>query len=111
MSSQVGPEPVFPDHSSAWDGRRRSKIATDRAMTGATLDWVISLPMHIRPKQICDRYPRIANSLASVWSDRSACVAMLRSLLDDGRARRRGFPVILRQEIQCLADYRDKRRD
>lgn len=80
-------------------------------MTGATLDWVISLPMHIRPKQICDRHPRIANSLAAVWSDRTACLAMLQSLLDDGRARRRGFPVVLRHEIQCLVDFREKRRD
>lgn len=80
-------------------------------MTGATLDWVISLPMHIRPKQICDRYPRIANSLAAVWSDRDASLTMLRGLLDDGRARRRGFPVILRQEIQCLTEFREKKRD
>jgi hypothetical protein len=80
-------------------------------MTGTTLDWVISLPMHIRPRQLCDRYPRIANSLASVWPDREACLAMLKSLLDDGRARRRGFPVILRNEIQSLADHREKKRD
>ena len=103
-----GGEPVYPDHSASWDGRRRSKIATDRAMTGATLDWVISLPAHLRPKQICDRYPRIANSLAAVWKDREACIAMLTSLVSDGRPRRRGFPVVLRQEIQSLIDYRDK---
>jgi hypothetical protein len=77
-------------------------------MTGTTLDWVISLPAHLRPKQICDRFPRIANSLAAVWKDRPVCMTMLHSLLSDSRSRRRGFPVILRQEIQSLIEYRDK---
>ena len=106
--AQTSGGPAYPDNSSAWDGRRRSKVATDRALTGAALDWMISLPMHIRPKQLCDRYPRIANSVAAVWKDRQACLLMLKSLLEDNRARRRGFPVILRQEIQSLVDYRDK---
>jgi hypothetical protein len=101
-------DPSFADRSAAWDGRRRSKIPTDRAMSGVTLDWVIALPTHLRPKQVCDRYPRIANSLAAVWKDREACVAMLISLLADQRVHRRGFPVVLRQEIQSLLDYREK---
>jgi hypothetical protein len=77
-------------------------------MSGATLDWVIALPAHLRPKQICDRYPRIANSLASAWKDREACISMLTSLLADQRVHRRGFPVVLRQEIRSLLDYREK---
>ena len=94
--------PIYPDHSSSWDGRRRSKTPTDKAMSGTTLDWVISLPAHLRPKQICNRFPRIANSLAAVWKDRAACLSMLSGLLADGRTRRRGFPIVLRQEIQSL---------
>jgi hypothetical protein len=91
-----------------WDGRRRAKVATDRAMSGATLDWVIALPAHLRPKQLCDKYPRIANRLAAAWADHDACIALLVGLLDDSRERRRGFPVVLRQEVQRLIEYRQK---
>ena len=107
-STTVRAEPTYPDHSSAWDGRRRSKMVTDRALTGAALDWLISLPAHLRPKQLCDRFPRIANSLALAWKDRPGCLAMLTALLGDARERRRGFPVVLRQEIQRLVEYREK---
>lgn len=96
------------DRSATWDGRRRVKIASDKAMTGVTLDWVISLPAHLRPKQLTDRIPRIANSLAAVWKDRAACLAMLTDLLTDQRQRRRGFSVVLRQEIERLLEYRQK---
>ena len=101
-------EPTYPDHSSTWDGRRRAKVPSDKAMTGSTLDWVISLPAHLRPKQLCDRLPRVANSLAAVWKDRTACLAMLAGFQADSRASRRGFPVVLREEIQRLFEYRDK---
>lgn len=101
-------QPIDADHSSVWDGRRRNKMVTDRALTGAALDWLISLPPHLRPKQLCDRHPRIANSLAAVWKTRDACLTMLTDLLGDARGRRRGFPIVLRQEIQRLAEYRER---
>jgi hypothetical protein len=107
MSARV--DPAFPDHSGQWDGRRRAKTATDRAMTGAALEWVMSLPAHLRPKQLCDRFPRIANMLAGVWTDRVACLQALTALVEDKRGRRRGFPVVLRQEIQRLIEYREKK--
>jgi hypothetical protein len=99
---------IGPDRSDSGsrDARRRAPAATDRAMTGATLEWVISLPMQVRPRQLCDRFPRIANTLARLWADETACVETLAGLLADDRGRRRGFPVVLRQEIERLMAYR-----
>ncbi|HEY1393248.1 MAG TPA: hypothetical protein VFV25_07715, partial [Methylibium sp.] len=52
-----------------WDARRRKPMATDRALAGSTMDWVMGLTPGLRPRVLCERFPRIANALAACWLD------------------------------------------
>jgi hypothetical protein len=84
-----------------WEQRRRKPVPTDRALQGATIDWLLKLPLSLRPRELCDRYPRAANALATAWhgSERDA---VLDDLLCDRRGRRRGFPPEVRSELEAL---------
>jgi hypothetical protein len=84
-----------------WEQRRRKPVPTDRALQGATIDWLLNLPLSLRPRELCDRYPRAANALAAAWrgSERGA---VLDDLLCDRRGRRRGFPPEVRSELEAL---------
>jgi hypothetical protein len=86
----------------SWDSRRRKPLPTDRALTGATIDWLLALPLSIRPITLCDRLPRVANLLAATWGDLPARAAMLDSLLNSSRRGRIGFPVDIQREIEAL---------
>ncbi len=84
-----------------WEQRRRKPVPTDRALQGVTIDWMLKLPLSLRPRELCDRYPRAANALATAWctSERDA---VLDDLLSDRRGRRRGFPPEVRSELEAL---------
>lgn len=85
-----------------WATRRRKPGPSDRALQGATIDWLLALPPSLRPKELCERFPRIANGLASVWHDQVRRQAMLAELLEDRRGKRAGFPPKVRAEIEAL---------
>jgi hypothetical protein len=89
-----------------WEGRRRTPVATDRALAGPTIDWVIGLPSHLRPAQLCEHFPRIANLMASVWHDQRRCDAVFASLLTDTRGSRHGFPATIEHEVHRLSAFR-----
>ncbi len=86
-----------------WDSRRRKPQVTDRALTGAAIDWLLALPPDLRPKALCERYPRVANALAAVWPDRADRHAAIERLVNDERGQRAGFPHAIRMEIETLA--------
>ena len=88
-----------------WESRRRTPVASDRALTGETIDWVISLPPQLRPTHLCETFPRIANLMASVWADQRRCDALFASLLTDTRGSRHGFPASVEQEVQRLSAF------
>lgn len=85
-----------------WVRKRRKPTATDRAMTGDAMAWVLNLPAWLRPKALCDRYPRVANNLAASWSNPATRHETLSDLLHDRRGGRRGFPPDVRGEIEAL---------
>ena len=85
-----------------WLERRRKPTATDRALTGTAIDWLLGLPQQLRPSVTCERFPRIVNALAAAWAQPSDRNALLDSLLGDGRSHRAGFPAPVRQEIEAL---------
>jgi hypothetical protein len=85
-----------------WESRRRKPEVTDRALTGATIDWVLALPPDLRPKVLCERFPRVANALAAAWPDRGDRRAALERLANDDRGQRAGFPHPVRVEIETL---------
>lgn len=89
-----------------WEMRRHRPGPTDRALAGSTIDWLIALPLALRPKALCDTYPRAANAIAAAWHAPS-CPAVLDELLESKRPGRRGFPPEIRAEIQALRDALD----
>jgi hypothetical protein len=96
---------MAPDY---WTARRRSAVPTDRALTGEAMDWVVHLPAELRPIELCERYPRVANAIAQTWAQRAYCESLLAGMLTDKRGRRRGFPAEVQLEIERLASYRAK---
>ena len=90
-----------------WIDRRRKATPNDRALTGASIDWLIGLPSNIRPTKLCNQFPRIANALAEAWRDPWRCDGLLQSLANDRRGGRVGFPADVLAEIQRLTAYRE----
>lgn len=89
-----------------WLSRRRKPTPTDRALTGATIDWLVQLPADARPTKLCDQFPRIANALAEAWPDPVRGDGFLAALASGRRGQRKGFAQDLQLEIERLRVYR-----
>jgi hypothetical protein len=72
-----------------------------------TFKWIARLPHDIRPFVLLRRFPRVANSLATAWSDRDAFRNCLYDLLVDKRGNREGFPPDVLVELLALRKYFD----
>ena len=88
-----------------WRRNRQPPLATDRALTGLAMDWVVQLPAHLRPYRTTERYPRVVNAIASSWPDAKARAETFEHLLNDRRTGRRGFPIDIEREIAALSRY------
>ena len=91
---------LAPDY---WVERRRSSLPSDRALTGHTMEWVMRLPSELRPVQLCERFPRVANAIALASTDSAQEQRMLTSLLTDRRGKRRGFPADVHLELERIS--------
>lgn len=85
-----------------WSQQRRRPVATDRALTGAAMDWVIGLPTSLRPHAACEQFPRVVNAIAESWSDRTYSLLVLDHMINDYRGGRRGFPEAVQREMAAL---------
>jgi hypothetical protein len=85
-----------------WDQRRRKPLASDRALTGAAIAWMLALPPSLRPRMLSEQYPRVVNAIAEVWAKPADRTAALDTLVTDSRGRRRGFPLHVLAEIEAL---------
>ncbi len=94
-----------------WEEQRRKAVATDRALTGAAMDWVIRLPPPLRPHATCEQFPRVANAIASAWADAAYSVQVLDHMINDYRGGRRGFPAAVQQELAALLAHQQARSD
>lgn len=89
-----------------WSKHRRVPSPTDRALTGAAIDWMMSLPPAVRPRHLSEQYPRVTNTVADVWSDPARAAVMIDRLLHDDRGgTRRGFPEDARKDLAVLLRY------
>lgn len=88
-----------------WEEQRRPLTATDRALSGKGIDWMLSLPLDARPKALCEHFPRIADHLADRWADLPNTRLALMRLLADERGGRKGFSLQVEQEIGRLAAH------
>lgn len=57
-----------------------------------TVRWALTLPTENRPLFILTHYPKIANKLAEIWSDRASVQSYFDDLMLDHRGDRAGFP-------------------
>ena len=88
-----------------WKRVRRDKRPTDRALSGVGIDWLMAMPVNVRPTHLASRFPRIVNALAEVWSDPAEQQATLDKLLGDGRKGRQGFPPEVHAELVALRQW------
>ena len=84
----------------ATEVRRRSD--TTAVLLDSTRAWMAELPYAVRPGELAQRYPRIANSIAELWPRPARCDEYLESLLVDLRGNRKGFPYAVAQELAAL---------
>ena len=92
-----------------WEEQRRKSVATDRALTGAAMDWVIRLPAALRPHATCEQFPRVINAIAAAWPDVAYSRQVVDHMLNDYRGGRRGFPEAVRRELAALVAYQSTR--
>jgi hypothetical protein len=85
-----------------WEARRRQALPADRALSGTTIDWLLSLPAPLRPRKLGENFPRLANALAQTWRDPVVRTALIDDLLVDRRGGRQGFPPEVRGELEAL---------
>lgn len=93
----------------SWTAQRRKPVATDRALTGQAMDWVIGLPPSLRPHAACEQFPRVINAIASSWADVAYSLQVLDHMINDYRGGRRGFPDTVRRELAALHAHQSAR--
>jgi hypothetical protein len=70
-----------------------------------TQKWFDALPHEIQPRALCKLYPRVANLIAAMWTDREALSAYLNELFVDRRRCRKGFPRDVLHDLRVLRHY------
>jgi hypothetical protein len=83
---------------------KRVRISQERLLH-ITRVWLASLPQEVRPINLVENFPRIANRLRYLWKNVARCEAYLDDLLVDRRGDRKGFPLEVSQELTALRDY------
>lgn len=67
--------------------------------------WLSQLPAEVRPTALSQRFPRIANRLATLWRDEGLIDYTLADLMTDTRGGRKGFPGTVAGELQMLCEF------
>jgi hypothetical protein len=75
---------------------------TPEKIKDETVRWLAALPEHVRPVELCRKYPRIANKIAMLWRRVARCEEFLDELVVDRRGGRKGFPMAIAQELTTL---------
>ena len=93
------------EENPAWRLVRGNLRERDQSLAPEALSWLSALPWTVQPKEMCARYPRIANRMALVWPDAHLTALYFKSLLQDKRGGRRGFASSIQQELMALRSY------
>jgi hypothetical protein len=82
----------------------------DLMLSEHTVAWAGNLPPGLRPDELLQRYPRVANRLALCWSDVTLTSHLFNGLLVDTRGGRKGFPAPVLAELIRLRQHRNAAR-
>jgi hypothetical protein len=94
---------VRPGNVKDWESERQPAPA--EPLTEATAAWLASLPIDVRPRELAQQFPRIANKLCELWKRPAQCDVFIKKLIMDDRGGRKGFPSAVAAEVSALADY------
>lgn len=83
--------------------------ATAERLSSLGQRWVKALPVAVRPLELCNRFPRIANRLALCWNYVDLVESVFNELLVDHRGGREGFPRPIANELLRLHAYHEAR--
>jgi hypothetical protein len=107
----AAPDPKPRDEWSAseWARVRAPARLRDAELSIKARNWLERLPEEVRPRLLCERFPRIVNQLAACWADVGLIDHLLQDLLIDHRGGREGFPPDVVEEVALLYEYHDMR--
>jgi hypothetical protein len=88
------------------DWRWARKWRPPELLKEPTAVWLSSLPREVRPADLPQAYPRIANRLCDLWPHPEMCEQYFEQLLNDRSRRRSGFPKDVLAELQVLQQFR-----
>lgn len=70
---------------------------------GETQSWLMCLPRNVQPRMLVEQFPRLANDIARLWEDATACGKLIDNLLFGTRnGTREGFPYEVAFELSYL---------
>ncbi|HEV8314188.1 MAG TPA: hypothetical protein VGQ23_14060 [Burkholderiaceae bacterium] len=95
--------------ASEWARVRAPARMRDAELSMKARNWLERLPDEMRPRELCTRFPRIANQLAACWDDIGLIDHLLQDLLIDRRGGREGFPAEVIKDLALLYEYHDLR--
>jgi hypothetical protein len=103
--------PSDPSPTHLWSLARRHARLEDRLLLTDTVDLLRHLPKGVRPHELARAYPRIANEIRRLWPETEPLLTYLMALMVDHRGNRKGFPVLIQEEIRALVQYVAQRED
>ena len=87
-----------------FDHLRNPNPGTPQTLELATVTWMNSLEEKKRPVTLADKFPRIANRLAAIWTNEATTISYLDELMFDDRGHRKGFPMTIGLELATLKE-------
>jgi hypothetical protein len=108
-AEERAPAPQRPVDAVDWSRRRLPTSALENTLHRATAAWLGRLPTPLRPQQLAQAYPRIANRLARLWDSPQPCLAYFEELRIDWRIGRQGFSSGIAHELSELGAYYKRR--
>jgi hypothetical protein len=88
-----------------YEAQRRKPLPSDRALTGAALDWMVAMPAPLRPRVTSEQFPRVVNAVADSWHDLPFSLQVIDHMINDYRGGRRGFPPAVQEELRVLYEH------
>lgn len=88
-----------------WTPVRSERRLEDWLLLEQTEYWLSTLPLGARPLILQRKFARIANKLCRLWTNDKELATYFKSLLENNRPFRKGFPPLVREELFALSVY------